>query len=69
MEAELTETKVQLSNKDKDLQAKDVEIAELKRRLNEQIDKCESLEIDLEAEKVKAADAEEARAVSTAALN
>ncbi|XP_035834057.1 uncharacterized protein LOC118482608 [Helianthus annuus] len=69
MEVELTEAKVQLSNKDKDLHAKDVEIAELKRRLNEQIDRCESLEIDLEAEKVKAADAEEARAVSTAALN
>ncbi|KAJ0623208.1 hypothetical protein HanIR_Chr01g0029231 [Helianthus annuus] len=69
MEVELTEVKVQLSNKDKDLHAKDVEIAELKRRLNEQIDRCESLEIDLEAEKVKAADAEEARAVSNAALN
>ncbi|KAJ0466286.1 hypothetical protein HanRHA438_Chr14g0682531 [Helianthus annuus] len=69
MEVELTEAKVQLTNKDKDLHAKDVEIAELKRRLNEQIDRCESLEIDLEAEKVKAADAEEARAVSTAALN
>ncbi|XP_021978929.2 uncharacterized protein LOC110874852 [Helianthus annuus] len=69
MEVELTEAKVQLSNQDKDLHAKDVEIAELKRRLNEQIDRCESLEIDLEAEKVKAADAEEARAVSTAALN
>ncbi|XP_021990667.1 calponin homology domain-containing protein DDB_G0272472 [Helianthus annuus] len=69
MEVELTEAKVQLSNKDKDLHAKDVEIAELKRRLNEQIDRCESLEIDLEAEKVKATDAEEARAVSTAALN
>ncbi|KAJ0876244.1 hypothetical protein HanPSC8_Chr11g0486211 [Helianthus annuus] len=69
MEVELTEAKVQLSNKEKDLHAKDVEIAELKRRLNEQIDRCESLEIDLEAEKVKAADAEEARAVSTAALN
>ncbi|KAJ0476403.1 hypothetical protein HanHA300_Chr13g0477001 [Helianthus annuus] len=69
MEVELTEAKVQLSNKDKDIHAKDVEIAELKRRLNEQIDRCESLEIDLEAEKVKAADAEEARAVSTAALN
>uniref|UniRef100_A0A251RZA1 Uncharacterized protein n=1 Tax=Helianthus annuus TaxID=4232 RepID=A0A251RZA1_HELAN len=69
MEVELTEAKVQLSNKDKDLHARDVEIAELKRRLNEQIDRCESLEIDLEAEKVKAADAEEARAVSTAALN
>ncbi|KAM0035191.1 hypothetical protein Hdeb2414_s0015g00443431 [Helianthus debilis subsp. tardiflorus] len=69
VEVELSRVKAQLSNKDKDLQAKDVEIAELKRRLNEQIDKCESLEIDLEAEKVKAADAEEARAVSTAALN
>ncbi|KAJ0891278.1 hypothetical protein HanPSC8_Chr09g0351831 [Helianthus annuus] len=69
MEVELAETKAQLSSKDRDLQAKDVEIVELKRRLNEQIDKCESLEIDLEAEKVKAATAEEARAVSTAALN
>ncbi|KAM0040571.1 hypothetical protein Hdeb2414_s0012g00395531 [Helianthus debilis subsp. tardiflorus] len=69
MEVELAETKVQLTSKDRDLQAKDIEIAELKRRLNEQIDKCESLEIDLEAEKVKAATAEEARAVSTAALN
>ncbi|XP_022019660.1 myosin-6-like [Helianthus annuus] len=69
IEVELAETKVQLSDKDKDLRAKDVEIAELKRRLNEQIDRCESLEIDLEAERVKAATAEEARAVSTAALN
>ncbi|KAM0006933.1 hypothetical protein Hdeb2414_s0157g00817581 [Helianthus debilis subsp. tardiflorus] len=69
VEVELSRVKAQLSNKDKDLQAKDVEIAELKRRLSEQIDKCESLEIDLETEKVKAADAEEARAVSTAALN
>ncbi|MFS7897858.1 hypothetical protein Hanom_Chr00s013295g01750461 [Helianthus anomalus] len=69
MEVELAETKVRLSSKDRDLQAKDVEIAELKRRLNEQVDKCESLEIDLEAEKVKVATAEEARAVSTAALN
>ncbi|MFS7959131.1 hypothetical protein Hanom_Chr08g00687041 [Helianthus anomalus] len=69
IEVELADTKVQLASKDKDLQAKDVEIAELKRRLNEQIDKCESLEIELEAEKVKAATTEEARAVSTAALN
>ncbi|XP_035841442.1 uncharacterized protein LOC118488271 isoform X1 [Helianthus annuus] len=68
-QAELAETKVQLSRKDKDLQAKDVEISELKRRLNDQIDRCESLEIDLEAERVKAATAEEARAVSAAALN
>ncbi|KAJ0450138.1 hypothetical protein HanRHA438_Chr15g0690351 [Helianthus annuus] len=69
MEVELSEAKVQLSSKDRDLHAKDVEIAELKRRLNEQIDRCESLEIDLEAERVKAATAEEARAVSIAALN
>ncbi|KAJ0535363.1 hypothetical protein HanIR_Chr09g0429861 [Helianthus annuus] len=69
IEVELADVKVQLSGKDKDLQAKDVEIAELKRRLDDQIDRCESLEIDLEAEKVKAATAEEARAVSVAALN
>ncbi|MFS7991851.1 hypothetical protein Hanom_Chr12g01075441 [Helianthus anomalus] len=66
---ELADVKSQLSSQGKDLQAKDVEIVELKRRLNEQVDKCESLEIDLEAEKVKAATAEEARDVSTAALN
>ncbi|KAJ0716528.1 hypothetical protein HanPI659440_Chr13g0513731 [Helianthus annuus] len=69
IEVELADTKMQLSSKDKDLHAKDVEIVELKRRLNEQIDRCESLEIDLEAERVKAATAEEARAVSAAALN
>ncbi|XP_022041247.2 myosin-6-like [Helianthus annuus] len=69
MEVEFSEVQVQLSSKDRDLHAKDVEIAELKRRLNEQIDRCESLEIDLEAERVKAATAEEARAVSAAALN
>ncbi|KAJ0632605.1 putative ENTH domain-containing protein [Helianthus annuus] len=56
--------------------AKDVEIAELKRHLQEQVDKSESLEIDLEAEKVKATTAEEAkqkaeevRDISTTALN
>ncbi|KAF5816363.1 hypothetical protein HanXRQr2_Chr03g0133531 [Helianthus annuus] len=69
VEVELSAAKVQLSSKDRDLHAKDVEIAELKRRLNEQIDRCESLEIDLEAERVTAATAKEARAVSTAALN
>ncbi|KAJ0616472.1 hypothetical protein HanIR_Chr02g0090941 [Helianthus annuus] len=69
IEVELADVKLQLSSKDKDLQAKDVEIAELKRCLNDQVDKCESLEIDLAAEKVKAATAEEARDVSTAALN
>ncbi|KAF5757453.1 hypothetical protein HanXRQr2_Chr17g0826881 [Helianthus annuus] len=63
-------------SKDKDLHAKDVEIAELKRRLREQTNKSESLEIDLEAERVKAATAEEAkqkadeaREISTSALN
>ncbi|KAJ0513654.1 hypothetical protein HanHA300_Chr10g0360251 [Helianthus annuus] len=73
VEAEL---KAQVSSKDKDLAAKDVEIAELKRRLQEQTDKSESLEIDLEAERVKAATAEEAkkkdeeaRDVSTSVLN
>ncbi|MFS8021278.1 hypothetical protein Hanom_Chr16g01425561 [Helianthus anomalus] len=68
--------KAQLSGKDKDLTAKDVEIAELKRRLREQVDKSESLEIDLEVEKGKAAFAEEAKqkaeeahVISSAALN
>ncbi|MFS7956782.1 hypothetical protein Hanom_Chr07g00658561 [Helianthus anomalus] len=70
------ELKAQISSKDKDLVSKDVEIAELKRRLQEQIDKSESLEIDLEAEKSRAATAEGAkqkaevaRAISFAALN
>ncbi|MFS7905397.1 hypothetical protein Hanom_Chr01g00047181 [Helianthus anomalus] len=70
------ELKATISSKDKDLAAKDVEIAELKRRLQEQVDKRESLEIDLEADKGKVAsaeearqEAEEARNVSTAALN
>ncbi|XP_035830832.1 myosin-6-like [Helianthus annuus] len=70
------ELKAQVSSKDKDLAAKDVEIAELKRRLREQVDKSESLEIDLEAEKSKAASAEEARqkaeearAISSSTLN
>ncbi|KAM0049840.1 hypothetical protein Hdeb2414_s0008g00290681 [Helianthus debilis subsp. tardiflorus] len=73
VEAEL---KAQVVSKDKDLAAKHVEIAELKRRLHEQTDKNESLEIDLEAERVKAATAEEAkqraeeaRNISTSALN
>ncbi|KAF5755715.1 hypothetical protein HanXRQr2_Chr17g0805881 [Helianthus annuus] len=75
-EVELAGVKAQLSGKDKDLMAKDVEIAELKRHLQEQVDKSESLEIDLEAEKVKATTAEEAkqkaeevRDISTTALN
>ncbi|MFS7931560.1 putative intermediate filament, rod domain, coil 1B [Helianthus anomalus] len=65
-----------VANKDKDLAAKDVEIAELKRRLFEAHDKNESLEIDLEAERVKAdtaeeakKKAEEARDFNTSALN
>ncbi|MFS7951720.1 hypothetical protein Hanom_Chr07g00598451 [Helianthus anomalus] len=70
------ELKATISSRDKDLIAKDVEIAELKRHLQEQVDKSESLEIDLEAKKGNAASAEEgrqkaeeARNVSTAALN
>ncbi|KAJ0915923.1 hypothetical protein HanPSC8_Chr06g0255571 [Helianthus annuus] len=69
IEVELADVKAQMSSKDKDLHAKDVEIAELKRRLNDQIDRCESLDIDLGAEKVKATTAEEACTVSAAALN
>ncbi|KAJ0501510.1 hypothetical protein HanHA300_Chr11g0401611 [Helianthus annuus] len=70
------ELKAQVASKDKDLHAKDVEIAKLKRRLREQTDKSESLEIDLEAERVKATTAEEAkqrakeaRDINTSALN
>ncbi|MFS7945762.1 hypothetical protein Hanom_Chr06g00527961 [Helianthus anomalus] len=55
------ELKAQVASKDKDMHAKDVEIAELKRRLCEQTDKSESLEIDLEAQTVKAATVEEAK--------
>ncbi|KAJ0669256.1 hypothetical protein HanPI659440_Chr17g0698941 [Helianthus annuus] len=64
------------ARKDKELAAKDVEIAELKRQLFEAHDKNESLEIDLEAERVKAETAEEAkkkaekaRDICTSALN
>ncbi|KAF5811466.1 hypothetical protein HanXRQr2_Chr04g0181701 [Helianthus annuus] len=64
------------ARKDKELAAKDVEIAELKRRLFESHNKNELLEIDLEAERVKAETAEEAkkkaeeaRDISTCALN
>ncbi|MFS8001304.1 hypothetical protein Hanom_Chr13g01188771 [Helianthus anomalus] len=70
------ELKAQVASKDKDLKTKDVEIAELKHRLHEQTDKNKSLEIDLEAERVKVATAEEAkhraeeaRYISTSALN
>ncbi|KAJ0767945.1 hypothetical protein HanLR1_Chr03g0095791 [Helianthus annuus] len=73
-EAELN---AQVASKDKDLAAKDkdMEIAELKHRLHEAYDKNESLEIDFEAERVKATTAEEAkqwayeaRDISTSAL-
>ncbi|MFS7944520.1 hypothetical protein Hanom_Chr06g00513121 [Helianthus anomalus] len=70
------ELNAQVASKDKDLAAKVVEIAELKRRLFEAHDTNESLEIDLEAERVKVATAEEAkqkadeaRDISTSALN
>ncbi|KAF5802318.1 hypothetical protein HanRHA438_Chr06g0267331 [Helianthus annuus] len=73
VEAELN---VRGENRDKDLAAKDVEIAELKRRLFEAHEKNESLEIDLEAERVKAETAKEAKIAdveardnSTSALN
>ncbi|MFS8021027.1 hypothetical protein Hanom_Chr16g01422651 [Helianthus anomalus] len=49
------------ARKDKELTAKDVGIADLKRRLFEAHDKNESLEIDLEAERVNAETAEEAK--------
>ncbi|MFS8010260.1 hypothetical protein Hanom_Chr14g01294941 [Helianthus anomalus] len=70
------ELNAQIVNSDKDLAAKNVEIAELKRRLFEAHEKSESLEIDLEAERVRADTAEEAknaaleaRNISTSTLN
>ncbi|KAJ0836614.1 hypothetical protein HanRHA438_Chr16g0768991 [Helianthus annuus] len=70
------ELNAQIVNKNKDLASKDVEIAELKRRLFGAHEKSESLEIDLAAEKVKddttekaRKAAEEARNISTSALN
>ncbi|KAJ0799859.1 hypothetical protein HanPI659440_Chr03g0096231 [Helianthus annuus] len=70
------ELNARVESRDMDLAAKDVEIAELKRRLFEAHEKSESLEIDLEAERVKAETAEEAkkkaeeaRDISTSALN
>ncbi|MFS7920834.1 hypothetical protein Hanom_Chr03g00229431 [Helianthus anomalus] len=70
------EVNVRLASKDKYLATKDVEIAELKRRLFKAHDKNELLEIDLEAERVKAETAEEAkkkameaRDIHTSALN
>ncbi|MFS7998779.1 hypothetical protein Hanom_Chr12g01157981 [Helianthus anomalus] len=55
------ELKAQVANRDKDLHAKDVEIAELNRRLREQTEKSEYLDIDLDAERVIATTAEEAK--------
>ncbi|MFS7977272.1 hypothetical protein Hanom_Chr10g00902091 [Helianthus anomalus] len=48
-------------NKDKDLSMKDMEIVELKRRLFKAHEKSESLEIDLEAKRVTADTAKEAK--------
>ncbi|MFS7906018.1 hypothetical protein Hanom_Chr01g00054461 [Helianthus anomalus] len=74
--ADKERVEARVASRDKDLHVKDVEIAELKRRLREQTDKSESLEIDLEAKRVKAATAEEAkqkaekaRYINTSALN
>ncbi|MFS7962470.1 hypothetical protein Hanom_Chr08g00727011 [Helianthus anomalus] len=65
------EVNAQILSKDKDLAGKDAEIVELKAQ-----EKNESLEIDLDTEKVKADTAEEARKaaevarkISTSALN
>ncbi|KAM0043648.1 hypothetical protein Hdeb2414_s0010g00343731 [Helianthus debilis subsp. tardiflorus] len=76
VDKERAELNVRVENRDKDLAAKDVEIAELKRRLFEAHDINESLEIDLEAEKVKAETTEGAKRaavevcdISTYALN
>ncbi|KAM0025446.1 hypothetical protein Hdeb2414_s0021g00574711 [Helianthus debilis subsp. tardiflorus] len=70
------ELNAQIMNKNKDFTTNDLKIAELKRRLFEAHEKSESLEIDLAAEKVKADTteearkaAEEARNISTSALN
>ncbi|MFS8034042.1 hypothetical protein Hanom_Chr17g01576571 [Helianthus anomalus] len=69
-------TTCRIVNRDKDLAAKDVEIAELKHRLFEAHEKSESLEINLEAEGVRADTAKEAKKaaveahdLSTSALN
>ncbi|MFS7936736.1 hypothetical protein Hanom_Chr05g00419281 [Helianthus anomalus] len=70
------ELNAKVLSKDGDLAGKDTEIPKLKRMLREAQDvldaekkKVESLGIDLEAEKVKAETAEEARRISTSALN
>ncbi|MFS7986523.1 putative intermediate filament, rod domain, coil 1B [Helianthus anomalus] len=55
------ELNAHMVNKDKDLATKDVEIVELKHRLFEAHDKNESLEIDLEVEKVKVETAKETK--------
>ncbi|KAF5781850.1 hypothetical protein HanRHA438_Chr11g0501481 [Helianthus annuus] len=72
----ITNLEAEIVSKNRDLASKDVEIAELKRRLFEAYEKNESLQIDLAAEKVKADTAEEARKaaeearqISTLALN
>ncbi|KAM0061670.1 hypothetical protein Hdeb2414_s0004g00138891 [Helianthus debilis subsp. tardiflorus] len=70
------ELSARIVNKDKDLSVKDVEIAELKHRLFEAHEKSESLEINLETERVRADTAEEAKKavieacdISTSTLN
>ncbi|KAJ0604787.1 hypothetical protein HanRHA438_Chr02g0067441 [Helianthus annuus] len=70
------ELEEQLVSKDRDKVGKDVEIAELQRRLRESENepeaekrKAESLEIDLEAERIKSESAEEASKVIQAALD
>ncbi|KAM0039673.1 hypothetical protein Hdeb2414_s0012g00384751 [Helianthus debilis subsp. tardiflorus] len=63
------ELKKQLAARERDLSGKDVEIVRLKRCLLDTQDKCESLEIDLGAEKERADAAEGALNVAQTSLN
>ncbi|MFS7967036.1 hypothetical protein Hanom_Chr09g00781001 [Helianthus anomalus] len=56
-------------SKDRNMEGKDLEIAEFKRRLRESQEKVDSLEIDVEAEKERAESAIEAHNVFQAALD
>ncbi|KAJ0754126.1 hypothetical protein HanPI659440_Chr09g0343431 [Helianthus annuus] len=69
MERVEVELNARIVNKDKDLAAKDVEIAELKRGLFEAHEKSESLEIDLVAEKVRGDTTKGARRTAKVARN
>ncbi|KAM0041096.1 hypothetical protein Hdeb2414_s0011g00362271 [Helianthus debilis subsp. tardiflorus] len=66
---EQEETKARLAAREMDMASKDTEIAELKSRLLESSGKCESLELDVGAEKARAEAAEEARDTAQSTLN